>query len=507
MGKSKLTTPDSLLSSSINVTIQNSEANSEEQILLLKQKLEQLTSARDTGNAIQCLIGLTDIYRFRGDYNDSFDKLWDALLLAEEIDDEISQIHIHRNLGILYNIFNKDSMAINYIRWSINRIKSSKLPKENKHNQAKQSYFSLAIVHRDNKEYDLALNYLDSCYFFNPDGAQPFVVAEKGLIYLKKGQLTMSESFLSKANRYFIDNNANYQIATCLFLGDLKQKQNKLDSAEFYYLKSLQALKEKKAYLEYKPQILKNLASVYLKQNNPQLAYSFLHEGNMASDSLFNAKSERNNQLFEIKNKYKEALIEKEKLIQRQHDVIHQKNKIQNILSILFGLLFLLGISATALFKLKNRLKKLNLQQQLEKEKSRAILDVKSKELTTYALQLIDKDQALNELLDTIKKEVPGKYNFLRNKYSKGNQNLWEEFNMRFVKVNDNFYERLREKHPNITATEQKHCALIKLHFDSNEMAKILNISVQSVHTSRYRIRKKVGLAHKESLGHYIGSL
>ncbi|GAF01518.1 tetratricopeptide repeat protein [Saccharicrinis fermentans] len=501
------TNANSSLNSSTNMLNTNTEANTEEKLYKLHQKLAHLRNTKDTANAIQCLIAITDIYRFRGNYNESFDKLWDALLMAENTRDNISQIHIHRNLGILYNIFNKDSMAIKHLQWSIQNSKHSNISKHKQHSQAIQSYFSLATVYSNNHEYDLALSYLDSCHLLNPTSFQPFVIAEMGSIYLRKGQLSIAEPLLNKANKYFVDNDANYQIVTCSFLGDLKQKQNKPDSASFYYSQSYQTIKKKKAYLEYKPQVLKKLAAIHLTQNKPRLAYSLLQEGNMISDSLFNAKSQQNSQLFEIKNKYKEALIEKEKTILQQNNEIKQKNKIQLILSISFVLLLLFGITATILIKVKNRLKKLDLQQQLEKEKNNAVLEVKSKELTTYALQLIDKEQALNELLHIIKETAPNKYPSLRNKFIKGNQNLWEEFNMRFIKVNDNFYKHLREKHPDITPTEQKHCALIKLNFDSTEMAKILNISVQSVHTSRYRIRKKIGLTHEESLSNYIGAL
>ena len=133
----------------------------------------------------------------------------------------------------------------------------------------------------------------------------------------------------------------------------------------------------------------------------------------------------------------------------------------------------------------------MRLRQELEDEKSRELIDVKSKELASYSLQMIDKDKALNELLQTIKVVSPEKYGSLKHKYGKQANKLWEEFNLRFLEINSDFYTRLSGKHPNLTTTEQKHCALIKLSFDSNEMAQILNISLQSVHTSRYRIRKK----------------
>ena len=81
---------------------------------------------------------------------------------------------------------------------------------------------------------------------------------------------------------------------------------------------------------------------------------------------------------------------------------------------------------------------------------------------------------------------------------------MWNDFNRRFIEINNQFYAKLRQKHPDLTATELKHCALIKLNLDNLEMSKILNISLQSVHTSRYRIRKKLNLLQEENLSNYI---
>jgi len=62
-------------------------------------------------------------------------------------------------------------------------------------------------------------------------------------------------------------------------------------------------------------------------------------------------------------------------------------------------------------------------------------------------------------------------------------------------------------QHDSLTPTEEKHCELIKLKFDSKEMARLLNISVSSVHISRYRIRKKMRLERGDDLSNYIASI
>ncbi|BAX81871.1 hypothetical protein ALGA_3573 [Labilibaculum antarcticum] len=483
------------------------QTDPEKSLGLLTKSYEHCMQKKDFGNAIRCLIGITDIERFRGNYNLAFEKLWDALLLTDKYGNEKNIITIHRNLGILYGIYNKDSSAINHLSLSLKKAKILNEKESVKNGEIIASYFSLSSIYRDNEQYDLALNYLDSCYLLNPDKNLPYVETDKGYLYLKMGNLKLAEKHLYNASKYLTRNNERYLVVCYSFIGDLKLAQNEPDSALYYYSKSLNTIEAKKAYVEFRPDLLRKISSLHLKKNNYVNAYNYLNASTKVSDSLFNATSDQNNKLFEIKNKYKEALLEKETLLQAQNVLIEQKNAAQVRLRLLIGLIVLLGVSGFLFFRLRVKLKKLSLKQIMEMEKNSAVLEVKSKELTTYALQMIDKEKALHELLEIIREVAPGKHHSLHSKYANRNNKLWEEFNMRFVEVNSDFYEKLREKYPDLTPTEQKHCALIRLNFDSNEMAQILNISLQSIHTSRYRIRKKLKLLHETSLSNFIAEL
>ncbi|MEM6380985.1 MAG: helix-turn-helix transcriptional regulator, partial [Bacteroidota bacterium] len=66
------------------------------------------------------------------------------------------------------------------------------------------------------------------------------------------------------------------------------------------------------------------------------------------------------------------------------------------------------------------------------------------------------------------------------------------------------FYRHLKEKFPKLTQGDLKLCALIKLNFSSKDVAKLMGISVESVHTTRYRLRKKLGLQREDNLTEYI---
>ena len=90
---------------------------------------------------------------------------------------------------------------------------------------------------------------------------------------------------------------------------------------------------------------------------------------------------------------------------------------------------------------------------------------------------------------------------------AKRSGNLWEVFNARFVNLNENFYERLQAKVPDLSSTDLKICALIKLNFTGKEMSYLLGISLGSVHVARHRIRKKLNLERDVNLTCYINSI
>ena len=83
----------------------------------------------------------------------------------------------------------------------------------------------------------------------------------------------------------------------------------------------------------------------------------------------------------------------------------------------------------------------------------------------------------------------------------------WEEFEAQFASVNSGFNERLASKHPTLTVGEIKICTLLRLDCSTKTMARLLSISVESVHTTRYRLRKKLGLSRDDNLIEYITAI
>ena len=183
------------------------------------------------------------------------------------------------------------------------------------------------------------------------------------------------------------------------------------------------------------------------------------------------------------------------------------------ILVVSLGFLILIGILYFSYLRANYKAEKqiLKKQQELEIQKANEVLELKNKELATSALKLIEKDEHLSLLKDKIK-TANGEVNVkelkqIMKSISISNARNWEEFEARFVAVNKSFYETLTTQYPNLTAGDLKLCALIKLNFSSKEMAQLLGISVESTHTFRYRLRKKLNLTREVNLTEFIGGI
>jgi DNA-binding CsgD family transcriptional regulator len=87
------------------------------------------------------------------------------------------------------------------------------------------------------------------------------------------------------------------------------------------------------------------------------------------------------------------------------------------------------------------------------------------------------------------------------------NEKSWSVFETHFDKVHENFLQRLREAHNTLSPKDLRMCAFLRMNLSSKEIAPLQNISIRSVEISRYRLRKKLNIAHEQNLIDYILSI
>lgn len=83
----------------------------------------------------------------------------------------------------------------------------------------------------------------------------------------------------------------------------------------------------------------------------------------------------------------------------------------------------------------------------------------------------------------------------------------WEQFAFRFDQVHVDFLKHLREKFPQLSTSDHKLCAFLRMNLSTKEIAPLLNISVRGVEASRYRLRKKLNLPNDVNLTDFMMSI
>lgn len=160
--------------------------------------------------------------------------------------------------------------------------------------------------------------------------------------------------------------------------------------------------------------------------------------------------------------------------------------------------------------KKKMELSQLESRQEIMKLKNdrlRSELESKNRELATTAMSLINKNELLqgikNDLLQLEEKASRKEVARVIDKNLSNNSD-WEFFKEAFNNADKDFLNKMKSKHPELTANDLKFCAFLRLNLSSKEIAPLLNISVRSVEIKRYRLRKKMNLEHSMNLIDYI---
>ena len=142
----------------------------------------------------------------------------------------------------------------------------------------------------------------------------------------------------------------------------------------------------------------------------------------------------------------------------------------------------------------------------LENEKLEADVEVKNKELAGSTMNLIKKNELLNNIKDELLKGEQKNINTVIKIIDKNLNHTddWKVFEEAFNNADKDFTKKIKELHPSLTSNDLRLCAYLRLNLSSKEIAPLLNISSKSVEVKRYRLRKKMNLENDENLTDYI---
>jgi len=172
------------------------------------------------------------------------------------------------------------------------------------------------------------------------------------------------------------------------------------------------------------------------------------------------------------------------------------------------------GILSVSVYTIR-RLLKQRKQNKLEKEQIEQDLKFKNKQLTSQALMMMQKNTLLSEILASLQEvknvglSTQKDINELKRKLKRSmhSEDDWELFKQYFELINKDYFAKLKNINQKLTPAELKLCALTKLRFSIKETATLLNISPDSVKSSRSTLRRKLGLKRQDNLYEFLNSI
>jgi tetratricopeptide (TPR) repeat protein len=413
-----------------------------------------------------------------------------AIQLNEEIGNQSGVIHNKANLAFMYHYMDKNDKA--------KGLYADIIPK----------------LVKTGDSINLSIVYYHFSIFFQWT-EQP----DSSLIYLRKA-LKISEKLADKSLLPTLNG----------MIGMVFMDKNKYDSASYFLTKSVRLAKDIDDYLTQR-QSLQLLLSIDTLKGDYRKATRRYGEILVMNDSVYMQEIRNNMETSELRYKNQK----KDNLIDIQDVKLAAANRQRHLLLFLFplSLIFsLLLVSQIILLRRNNKRKhqllaeKLRINElQLENaskteeisrlriENAENDLRIKDKEQVSHALALEQKNELLG-LINSRLKEMKINAgtideNVLNTILSSIKMQPKKEddsnlFNQKFSSLHPAFFETLRAKHPELTKSELRFCAYLKLNLDRTQVANIHNVTTEAIRKTRYRIRKKLGLNPDASLEDYI---
>ncbi len=274
---------------------------------------------------------------------------------------------------------------------------------------------------------------------------------------------------------------------TCLYIANCLLYLDSVDKAAFYIEKSKPLAAGSYYQSSYHPTYYEDLALLYKKTGQYALSIAFQDSLLQLNDSLktfFDTKVLMATTIRENEEKHLGQLRLKEAA---SANALYTRNLILGALIVLFGaLLYAFWMRAQ-----KEKLERI--QKQLQAE---ALLAGANQQLEQFVAQLQEKNRVIEEIrsqVQEIAKTAPDENKGLDTLLNSSLLTAadWDNFKALFDKAHPGFIENLPGTYPGLSQSEIRLLVLQKLEINSKDMAAMLGISLASLRTAKYRLRKK----------------
>lgn len=433
-------------------------------------------------------------------------------------------IALYTSIGIIYFNLNNLEKTLD------NLYQAEKLALEN-FTENKKGGFKLSVVYNNigsvylqKKELDEAKKYYEKSLLYSKYSNDESKIKEYnsalynnlGIIFMEKGDYNVALDYYDKS----------LQIRKAINDKDgLAQVYNNMGSCYFRlknYNKALELLEKSIDLCEgtrnFKSEMIavRIMSVIYnIRKDYKNEAIMYMAES-ILKDSI--ASQENMRQVVQLETQYEYEKKRKQDELEQQIALAEEeKNTLLFIL--ITGVLSFSVLIMVLLYsnlKIKNKRDKLQsdslaLQQKnLELEKQNLILhnstleqevENKGKELTTHMMYLVQKNEFIGFVTDKLSEltEVKSKpiskqsiNSLIKQMKANVDKTSWDDFEIRFQQIHQDFHTKLNEKYPNLTPNEKRLCVFLYLNMTTKEISSITFQSIKSIEVARTRLRRKL---------------
>ena len=151
---------------------------------------------------------------------------------------------------------------------------------------------------------------------------------------------------------------------------------------------------------------------------------------------------------------------------------------------------------------------------EIKNENLQSEIKNKSQQLSNVAINVVRKNEILQEIRDELQQvkqdlgqQLPNiHYQKLLNSIERNvaGKEDWVLFEENFNEIHDEFFKRLKKICPEISPSELRLAACLRMNLSSKEMAPVLGISIRGIEIKRYRLRKKLALSNDYNLNEFM---
>ncbi len=471
------------------------------------------------------------IYKELGEYDMALSLYYESLSICDSVNwsEGVSTVLI--NIGVLYELTGNTGQAIDILNESKAIADSLNLTP-----RLIDIYINLMDIYIKTKAYDSALisgsRALDIAISNNNPYDQAFVETGFGKLYSMQGNFADAVSSLTKGIEISEKNGFDeIHLESLIELAAVYRKME-ITTAADSVLHSASEIDNRILIPRLHVKLLLERSLTSSARGDFRSAYKLHRRAVFLQDSISN--SWENVKYSEIETLYHMKLQKQRNMVLEKNLSIKQMQVKQQKFFIFISVGFLLILTWLVILfyrkrrfehktnmLLRERNEKIKNQEQVIRIKNEEVLrqelDYKNRQLTSFSLSALKQSESLdiifqqiNDLLNrqNIKQETRSKLEqVIAHLRPLNSQKEWDEFRSYFEAVHPSFYSSLKDIAPELTLHEQKICAYLRLGMTTKEIATITFRQVRSVESTRFRIRKKLGLTATDNLFDFLESL